>query len=264
MTTSNLKEFLSVTNLAADIARKHSLSGWEKNLSTEQKEDESEVTEIDRTVELEIRTLINDTFPSHDILGEEFGEKSNGASLRWILDPIDGTQNYARRIHTFGVLIALYDSDTPLVSCIDHPALNMRLIASKGEGTFLNNKKIVIDDFQDQINLHNQVLAVSTPNNFQRIGSLDLLFHLLKIDGTFRVYGDCYKGSLAIQGSIGAAFDVKTKFWDIAPIPLLVHEAGGICEKIEFSDSQNSELYSFVYGKPKMVRYVQRLLENFS
>ena len=110
----------------------------------EVKSDGSLVTEIDRTLEIFIREEIGKKFPTHAILGEEFGLESipHHDTPLWAIDPIDGTTNLANSIPLWGVSIGLIADNQPVVGALHFPLLNETYSGAKDGGAYLNNKRL--------------------------------------------------------------------------------------------------------------------------
>jgi fructose-1,6-bisphosphatase/inositol monophosphatase family enzyme len=140
---------------AGDIARYHTAAiemaeaargivktALERGFSVETKLDRSLVTDADTTVERRLRELIGRWFPEHGVLGEEYPPTRPESAFQWIMDPIDGTEEFVHGIPTFGTMLALHHCGTPLVGVIDHAALDLRVTAARGLGTFRNGRPI--------------------------------------------------------------------------------------------------------------------------
>ena len=119
----------------ADEARRIVGPALERGLHVETKPDRSLVTDVDRAVERRCRELIERWFPDHGVLGEEYPPTRSGSAFQWIMDPIDGTEEFVHGIPTYGFMLALHHGDVPLVGVIDHPTLDIRVHAGRGLGT---------------------------------------------------------------------------------------------------------------------------------
>ena len=104
------------------------------------------VTEVDKISEEMITSTITTLFPDHDILAEEFTDIYRGSDFRWIIDPLDGTTNYAHGYPYFCVSIALERLDTIIVGVIYDPMLDEVFVAEKGKGAFLNDREIHVSN----------------------------------------------------------------------------------------------------------------------
>ena len=133
----DLELALSVAGAADAIT----MSRFRTGLPIETKADLTPVTEADRAVEAEIRRLLADARPDDAVLGEEEGVAGTGAR-RWIVDPIDGTRNYARGIPVWATLVALEVDGEVRVGVASAPALGRRWWAERGLGAFANGERI--------------------------------------------------------------------------------------------------------------------------
>jgi histidinol-phosphatase len=125
----------------ADAADALSMHRFRTGLAFETKGDLTPVTEADHAVEDELRALLAEACPGDAILGEEQGTTGSGAR-RWILDPIDGTRNYARGIPVWATLVALEEDGEVRVGVVSAPALGRRWWAERGEGAIVNGRHI--------------------------------------------------------------------------------------------------------------------------
>src|SRR3954453_9365055 len=101
-----------------------------------EKDDGTEVTPVDREVEVVLRERILDRFPHDGVYGEEGGEEAGSSGRRWVLDPINGTSLFVRRIPTFSILLAVEDAEGPAVAVIGHPVVGEVVYAGRRLGAW--------------------------------------------------------------------------------------------------------------------------------
>ena len=140
----------------------------EHGFSVETKLDRSLVTDVDRAVERRWRELIERWFPDHGALGEEYPPTRPASAFQWIMDPIDGTEEFVHGIPTFGTMLALHHRGVPLVGVIDHPALDIRVNAGVGLGTHRNGRRVRLDDAPASARPEDVRLVLSARINFTR------------------------------------------------------------------------------------------------
>jgi histidinol-phosphatase len=205
----------------ADAADAISLARFRTGLAFETKPDLTPVTEADRAVETEIRALLAESRPEDAILGEEQGPTGAG-SRRWIVDPIDGTRNYARGVPIWGTLVALEDAGAVQLGVASAPALGRRWWAERGEGAFADGDRIAVSSVA---RVEDAVVSVSYENSLPEIARR--AWHV-------RGFGDFWAHMLVAEGAVDAAVDaVGVNEWDLAAMQVIVEEAGG-----RFSDFQ--------------------------
>jgi histidinol-phosphatase len=228
-----------------------------------EKADTTLVTETDRRAERLLRDFVAAHFPDHGVIGEEYYEELKEADVQWIIDPIDGTQNFFHGIPTYGTILGVHVKGEPVVSIIDHPALDIRLFAVKGEGAYWNGKRIHIKDAPgDGIGV-NEILGLSTRSMFERNGDGAVFDSLTKLHGSHRIYFDIYATTLAVGGHMGAMVEYGVTEWDIAATELLITEAGGHYHKIKSVPRDGlPPRVSAVYGKPSIVTYLKKYLHE--
>ena len=136
-----MQEQLSLINDLADKAGEIITRYFRTDFTVDSKTDETPVTIADKTVEQELRKIIEKARPDDGILGEEFGPKESKNGYTWVLDPIDGTKSFTIGRPSFGTLIALCKDYTPILGCIDQPILKERWIGDGKSATF-NGKPV--------------------------------------------------------------------------------------------------------------------------
>ena len=190
------------------------------------------VTELDRRVESEIIGRIKSAYPDHAILGEESGETTGNAPYQWVIDPLDGTMNYAHRYPIFSVSIAFKAHGVTEWGGIFVPALNEMYSAIRGRGAFLGERALhvsAIDDLSDAL--------ITT--GFPTTKATDPDHNILEVTAVLPHIGDLRRsGSAAFDlaqvaaGRIDAFWEYGLSEWDIAAGALLVSEAGGTLDVI--------------------------------
>ncbi|MEK7207401.1 MAG: inositol monophosphatase family protein, partial [Pseudomonadota bacterium] len=110
------------------------------------KPDGSYVTNVDLKVEEHLRGRIQRHFPEHGIIGEEYPPTRPDAAFQWIMDPIDGTEDFVYRVPTFGTILALHYRGQPVIGILDHPMLDLCVSAAYGQGTRKNGERVMLTD----------------------------------------------------------------------------------------------------------------------
>lgn len=187
------------------------------------KDDQSPVTEADQKAEAVMRRLIEENFPQHGIMGEEYGSVATEAEYVWVLDPIDGTKSFTAGCPLFGTLIALLHKGVPLLGAINIPILDQLLIGDNRH-TECNGVTVKMRPCESL----QQALILSTdpetPAKYQcGPGWNDLLS---KVKG-FRTWGDCFGYYLAASGRADIACDPVMNPWDLLALIPVIRGAGG-------------------------------------
>jgi len=201
----------------ADAAHAIALESFGTQLTVETKPDLTPVTEADRAVEDELRRRLAESRPDDAVLGEERGE--TGDSLRrWILDPIDGTKNYTRGIPVWATLIALEEDGDVRLGVVSAPALDRRWWAERGSGAFAAHAQGALH-VSSIAKIEDAVLNFALDRR-----PPDIAWRAWHARGL----GDFWAHMLVAEGSVEGAVDaVGVGIWDVAPVQVIVEEAGG-------------------------------------
>ena len=185
------------------------------------------VTEVDKASEALIMNIIRENFPDHFILSEEIGEVKMDSSYKWIIDPIDGTVNFANGIPLCCVSIGVEKDGEMIMGAVYNPLMNEFFFAEKNAGAFLNEKKIHVST-QNQV-LHS-CLVTGFPYTYLDMenGPLDVFARLVRKGIPVRRLGSaaidlCWVAA----GRFDGYYEHKLNAWDSAAGFLLVEEAGG-------------------------------------
>jgi histidinol-phosphatase len=188
------------------------------------KGDRSPVTGADRASESLIRRRLREAFPHDGFLGEESGVAPGKNGRLWIVDPLDGTRPYLRGIPTWSVLIALVERNGPVVGVIRLPALGLTCSASRGDGAFLNGKRIRVS------RVSSPRKAMGTALGFvEKAGRKEGKKLLSLMRSWDYAYGfmDAFSYVCVAAGQLDIAVNLLDRPWDCAAAACIVREAGG-------------------------------------
>jgi histidinol-phosphatase len=218
---ARLEAAIAAARAAGETARRF----FRTDLEVETKGDRSPVTEADRACERRIVEVLRERFPDYGFLGEEFGEESGRTASRWIVDPIDGTKSFVRGIPFFATLVALEEEGEVTVGVVHAPMTGELLHAVKGQGAYDETGRRLCVSRIDR--LAASMVSFGGLQIFRREHYWASLERLVEATARQRGYGD-YLGSVAvIRGWSEAMLELDVKAWDLAPLKLLVEEAGG-------------------------------------
>jgi histidinol-phosphatase len=214
---------LAFAHRLADDARQISMRFFRGSFEVHEKVDKTPVTEADLAIEAMIRDRIHDRFPGDGITGEEGGVE--GASpRRWIVDPIDGTRNFADGIQIWGTLIALEVDREVVVGVADAPALGERYAAARGGGATMNGEPIRVSR-ADRIPRSFVVYAEMA--DWLASPYANTVTELITQARRERGFGDFWGHMLVARGSADLMLEPQLATWDFAALKVIVQEAGG-------------------------------------
>lgn len=216
--------WVEAAEAAADVAAAVVRPFFRAGLGAALKGDMSPVTIADRTAELAMRAVLSERFPSHGVLGEEFGLEREGARLRWVLDPIDGTRAFITGRPTFGTLVALLEDGVPVLGVIDQPMSGERWVGVAGERTRFRGVGRV--GVRACAGLGEAELSCTSPEIFGdaeavRWGRLNRAVRRTSWGG------DCYAYGLVALGGIDVVAEATMQVWDWAALVPVIEGAGG-------------------------------------
>jgi histidinol-phosphatase len=212
----------------ADRGDRISMAAFRGALRVERKADGSPVTEADRAVERALRARLRAERPADAVVGEEYGADA-AAPRRWFIDPIDGTRNFVRGIPVFATLIGLEVEGAMRVGVVSAPALGRRWWAVRGGGAFMS------DASSDGRPIHVSAvdalgeaqLAYDSVPGFAVRGLEDRFLGLARRCARSRGFGDFWSHVLVAEGCLEVAVEPEVSPWDLAPLIVVVEEAGG-------------------------------------
>ena len=220
-----LRDLLAIAVDAARLAGRHTLRYFgDAAPAVGAKADESPVTRADNESEEILRREIVRRFPSHAILGEEYGETTADAAsrVRWVLDPLDGTKSFVRGVPLYAVLVGVEVDGAPRLGACYLPATDEMFAAADGLGCTLNGRPVrasSVGRLED---------ATLLTTNYARCAArCDGFVPLARRVAVAAGWGDAYGHAMVACGRADALVDPRTKPWDLCAMAPILREAGG-------------------------------------
>lgn len=197
------------------------------DLRVETKPDLTPATDADLDAERLLRARLGEARPQDSVFGEEFGGTKEFTGRQWVVDPIDGTKNFVRGVPVWSTLIALLVDGVPVVGVVSAPALGRRWWAGQGQGAFTSfagtTRRISVSGVGDLASASLSYSDLTTGWDDKRARFVELLDAVWRVRG----YGDFWSYCLVAEGAVDIAVEPEVKLWDLAPLDILVREAGG-------------------------------------
>ncbi len=226
----------------ADAADAITLDRFQSDdLVIETKPDTTPVTDADKATERKIRELISQSRPDDLVIGEEYGApdptSDTSGKYYWVIDPIDGTKNFVRGIPVWATLIALIDPNHKVVvGVVSSPALARRWSAAEGHGAYLSANGNVaqrirvsgVSKIEDAQLIYSDLVGWGT----RKSAFLALQEKVWRTRGI----GDFWSHMLVAEGAADIAVEPVLALWDMAPLDIIVREAGGAFSNIDGVD----------------------------
>lgn len=215
------------------------------------------VTSADQKAEGLIATRLKKDFPEFDLLAEEAGESAGrtGSDAVWVVDPLDGTTNFAHGLPIYAVSIALWEKEKPILGVVYHPALDELFWAVKGKGAFLNRKRMAISRTTDP---NSALLSTGFPYDLRRSRENNLDYFAAfatRVRAIRRMGAAALDIAWTAAGRFDGFWELKLYPWDIAAAVLMVTEAGGKLSGFEGEElglstpnvvASNGRLHTFI------------------
>ncbi|HKE14179.1 MAG TPA: inositol monophosphatase [Kofleriaceae bacterium] len=215
---------------ASEVARRH----FGRAAGSVKPHDRSQVvTQADLEIAALLAGAIDARFPDHNRLDEELGAVDRGSRYTWVVDPIDGTSNFAVGVETYGVMIGLLEDDRPLAAGIALPAAGALYRAERGGGAWCRERRLRMDE----LDLSAALVAVGiigdaddpprTRRAFVELAELAMAARGL------RCTNSVVDAVMVAEGRYGAWLVPAFRIWDSVAAHLLIEEAGGTCTRLD-------------------------------
>jgi histidinol-phosphatase len=233
---SDFSAYLETALEVAAVGSRVAMGHYGKDPSSKRKADGTWVTEADWAAEAQIRLVLARAWPDHNILGEEEGliaagggPPHNGAPT-WVVDPIDGTNNYMAQIPIWATLVALMIDGESVAGVASSPALGETYDGAIGLGARLNGLPISVDRVSD---LGSATVAFGGFEGWGSLGRKAELDQLLTTAWRTRGFGDFWGHMLVARGAAHVMVEPRLSRWDVAALQPIVMEAGGRLTNLE-------------------------------
>ncbi len=224
------------------------------------------VTEVDLASEALLMDAIKKHFPDHAIIAEESGYHETGSPYTWIIDPIDGTSNYANGLSWFGVMIALLEDWQPIASGIYLPVSDEMYTAVRGQGALKNGQQIRIEG-KKALSESLICFGLHSGGGEQNTYQAHILKQLAPLVLSIRCTNGAHDYAYTAEGKLALMINQVNKIWDIAPVSLIAKETGYMVSDMEgkplnlqVSKSEYMKDFSLFIAQPHLSDQVLKLL----
>jgi myo-inositol-1(or 4)-monophosphatase len=219
-----LEKFYEFAVETTYLAGRLTLSYFQTALVTKYKNDRSPVTIADQKAEELIRSRIEQAYPGHAIVGEEFGINQSSHSHRWLIDPIDGTKSFLRGVPLYAVLLGLEIEGVVQVGAAYFPAMDEMIAAATDRGCWWNGRRAHVSQ---AARLNQAVFSTTSVKTFEKTGQRAVFERLCRACYYQVGWGDAYGYLLVATGRADLMVDAAMQVWDCGPFPPILSEAGG-------------------------------------
>jgi histidinol-phosphatase len=222
---SEQSDWMEAAEAAARVAGAVALGHYRRGVVVETKGDGTPVSVADRQAEEAVRSWLEARFPKDGILGEELGTTRPEARRRWLVDPIDGTKTFVRRVPLWGTLVALVEGEDVLAGAAFFPAVDELVVAARGGGCLWNGVPARVSE----VGQLSAATVLATDERFGRNeGQRKRWSRLVEASAQSRTWGDCYGYLLVATGRAEVMVDGVMAPWDSAALKPIIEEAGGV------------------------------------
>jgi histidinol-phosphatase len=244
-----LDEAVTLTRAAGELTLR-----WfhEEELGIEHKGDGTPVTVADRTAERYLRDQLALRHPTDSIVGEEDDPVHGTSGRTWLIDPIDGTKAFTKGVPLYSNLLAMIDEHGPAIGVINLPALGEAVWAGRGLGAFH-------DGVPCRVSEHPTLAGGYACTSGFGYWPPDALRAVIDSPLVFRTWGDAYGYALVATGRAEAMIDPLASPWDVAPMAVIIPEAGGTFTT--FSGERGTDIWRTGSGVASNGRIHDELLD---
>ncbi|MBV7295666.1 histidinol-phosphatase [Corynebacterium sp. TAE3-ERU12] len=226
---SDYADDLALAQQLAEYADGLTMSRFEAaDLDVSSKPDLTPVSDADLDTERLLRAALAQQRPDDEVLGEEFGGDTTLSGRQWVIDPIDGTKNFVRGVPVWATLIALLVDGEPVVGVVSAPALARRWWAAAGAGAWRcfagETRRLRVSKVSE---ISDCSISISSLSGWHDRGLREQLIELTDQAWRLRGFGDFFSYCLVAEGAVDIAAEPEVSLWDLAPLSILVTEAGG-------------------------------------
>jgi len=228
------------------------------------------LTETDLKIGKMIVENIKRNYPNHSIIDEEVGVVDNTSTFTWIIDPIDGTSNYAVGLPFFGTQIVLLEDNIPIVGGINLPYFKEIYLSEKGKGTSCNGKQVHVTE---EKRLLSSLIFYGIDSHLEDVEftnrEIKVLGKIVNSIRNLRSTNSCYDGMMVAKGKVGGYLNQSMRIWDIAPLQIVVEEAGGVVtdfygQKLDYKNhlKESNDNFTICAAPPILHSELQKIIHD--
>lgn len=228
------------------------------------------LTEADLAISRLVVGKIRKFYSNHNIIDEETGVINNHAEYTWVIDPLDGTSNFAVGIPFYGIMIGLLYKNQPIVGGVSLPFSDEIFYAERGRGAYSNGQQLKVTKKTQLLNSLMACQIGGVSNNY-RLTKADnkILGQVILCAGHVRTTGSVYDFMLLAQGRFGGVIGNISKIWDNVAQQVIVEEAGGVYtdlygKKMDYSNplKKVKENYTVCAASPALHKILQQIIHG--
>lgn len=253
---------------AAEIASRN--FGRVSAISTKLGDNNQVLTETDLEIGKLIIRNIQEKYPEHNIIDEEAGVIDRNSRYTWVVDPIDGTSNFAEGTPNYGIIIGLLDGETPVAGGTILPFYNELIVAEKGSGAFCNGEKLQVTT---QTKLLSALVAYAIDGHQEdpeiTYNECKILADIVLGVRNLRAAGSIFDGVMVAKGKYGGYLNRTSKIWDNVGQQVIIEEAGGIYmdffgKPMDYSNPlrRAGQNFTWCMGSPELFKQLQEIIHR--
>lgn len=255
---------------AAAIAKNN--FGKISSISTKTGDNNQVLTATDLAIGKQIVQKIEAAYPDHNIIDEEAGVIDKQSQFTWVVDPIDGTSNFANGLPAYGIMIGLLENNQAIAGGVVLPAFDQLYVAQKNQGAFCNGQKIkVTSETKLLFSLVAYGIDGHQENPERTIKETAVLAQIILNIRNLRTTNSAYDMVQVAAGRYGVFLNQTTKIWDNVAIQPIIEEAGGIVTDFwgkpmnyENALTKSQENFTICAGSPALHQQIQEIVHNSS
>jgi histidinol-phosphatase len=228
--TDILDKALAAARDAAGAAADIILHYWRTGVDVIVKGDDTPVTIADREAEMAIRGILAQALPDAGIYGEEYGADDTSREYLWLVDPLDGTKSFVRRTPFFSTQIALMHKGELVLGISSAPVYGERMWAVRGRGAWLDGERVHV---APTARMADASISTGNVKTLTTDARWDVLGGMIRDSNRIRGYGDFCHYHLLARGGLDLVIESDLNILDIAPLAVIVREAGGVFTDLE-------------------------------
>ncbi len=225
-----MSEWLEIGIKAVKAAEQEIMRVYNSTVPYSLKPDKTPVTEADKNAEQIIRKVISEHFPKHHFYGEEFGQCDPNKGYVWVIDPIDGTKPFMRKMPDFATLLALLKDGEFVLGIANFLIYKELLSAEHGKGAFCKGRKIHVSSIT---RLSEACVSYTSITSFKQYEFMNQLFGLTEKSMFRPGFPGPHGEYFVAKGQAEVMLDPMIKLYDVAAWKVIIEEAGGKCYNME-------------------------------